>query len=88
MRSLGITIKLTLILMAFAVLLLATISALAYTSGSNSLQAAAISELLSSAIYKQTNLDSWIEDAKVHTIALASSPDFLKSLVGFLAVRA
>jgi signal transduction histidine kinase len=87
MRSLGITIKLTLILVAFAILLLATISVLAYTSGSNSLQAAAISELLSSAIDKQTNLDSWIEDAKVHTIALASSPDFLKNLVGFLDAR-
>jgi signal transduction histidine kinase len=87
MRSLGITVKLTLILVVFAALLLATISVLAYTSGSNSLQAAAISELLSTAIYKQTNLDSWIGGAQVHTTALASAPDFQKNLVGFLAAH-
>ncbi len=87
MRNLGITAKLTLILVAFAVLLLSAISILAYTSGSNSLQAAAISELVSSAVNKQTNLDNWIGEAQAHTMSIASSPNFQQNLSELLISR-
>jgi signal transduction histidine kinase len=85
--NLNITPKLALIFVAFATLLLAVISVLAYTSGRSSLQAAAVSELLSNAIDKQAGLTDWIGEAQVHAGAIASSPYIQERLASFRAAQ-
>ena len=77
---LDITPKLTLIFVLFAVLLLAVVSVLAYSSGRSSLRSAAVSELLSNAINKQAALAEWISDAQVHAASIAASPSIQASL--------
>lgn len=84
---LNITPKLTLIFVLFAVLLLAVVSILAYVSGRAALQSAAVAQLLSTAIEKQSALEDWVGDAQFHASALARSPYIQKNLADLQAAK-
>jgi hypothetical protein len=86
--QLNITPKLTLIFVLFAVLVLVVISTPAYTSGRASLEAAAVSELLSTAIEKQAALNTWIMDTQTHATSLSASPSLQERTADLLAARA
>jgi hypothetical protein len=79
-----LTPKITLIFVLFALALLLVIGVFAYGSGRAALQAAVISDLLSTALEKQAALDSWVTDRRDGVVTLAESSDFVKSLEVFL----
>jgi len=62
MRKLGITLKLTLIFILFAGAVLVGLGIPAYNNGRAALEAATVSELLTTAIEKQAALNSWVAD--------------------------
>ena len=64
MKKLSITPKLTLAFLFFAGILMLGLSVPAYLNGREALRNAAISERLSTALEKQTTLDTWIRDRK------------------------
>jgi len=80
---LGLTPKLTLILVVFAAVLLATVGMLSYNSGRTALREAAISELLSSALEKEAALDGWVEGRLSDITALTQSPSLQAVLQSF-----
>lgn len=77
---LGIRTKLTLIFILFAVLLLVSVGLLSYRSGRLTLQAAITSDLLSTAIEKQSALNAWISEAQADITAVATSPHLVDTL--------
>jgi PAS domain S-box-containing protein len=62
MKKLGITSKLTLIFVLFAGAVLVGLGIPAYNNGRTALEAATVSELLSTAMEKQAALDNWVAD--------------------------
>ena len=76
---LNITVRLVFFIIAFAAILLATVSTLAYNEGRDALQKAALAELLSSAIEKQAALEYWISEARNDIAVEAASPLLLAS---------
>jgi hypothetical protein len=67
MKKLGITPKLTLIFILFAGAVLVGLGIPAYTNGRSELEAATVSELLSTTLEKQAALDNWVADRQ-HSI--------------------
>ncbi|MCJ7625284.1 MAG: PAS domain-containing protein, partial [Anaerolineaceae bacterium] len=80
MKRLGITPKLTLVMILFAGALLVSLSVPAYFRGRASLQAATVSELLSTALEKQAALNAWVEDRQ-HGIGDIASQIHLQAAV-------
>ncbi|HLF28618.1 MAG TPA: PAS domain S-box protein [Anaerolineae bacterium] len=78
---LSITHKLALVFVLFAALLLAGVGLLAYQSGQAALQAATVSDLVSTSLEKQAAFEAWLEHQQSHLTVLASSP----SVLGFAA---
>ena len=62
MKKLGITLKLTLIFILFAGAVLVGLGIPAYNNGRAALEAATVSELLTTAIEKQAALNNWVAD--------------------------
>lgn len=77
---LKITPKLTLVFVLFAAALLLGVSVLAYRSGRASLEAAVISDLLSTAIEKEAALNAWTKD-KQSDIAMLTNLHHLQEEV-------
>ncbi|MBA3962352.1 MAG: hypothetical protein H0X40_10660 [Chthoniobacterales bacterium] len=77
---LGLTTRITLVFVLFAAVLLGVVGFLAYQSGHNALRAAAISELLSSALEKETALNSWIDERAADVTALTVPPDHIDAV--------
>ncbi len=84
-RRLGLQQRITLVFVLFAAVLVAAIGWLAYRSGSQFLQGAVTSEVLSSAITKQSEIDDWIGGEVSALEAAAASPGLLRSLGEFAA---
>jgi PAS domain S-box-containing protein len=70
----GIATRLTLVFVIFAAVLLAGIGTLAFQNGRSSLQAATVSELLSTAIEKQAALDAWMAERQDTLVNISRSP--------------
>ncbi len=85
MHRLGITPKLTLVFVLFAGAVLSGLNIPAYYSGRAALEAATLSELLTTAIEKQAALDAWIADRQ-HSIGDISSQVHLRETVTALIV--
>ena len=66
--------------MGLAAVLLATVGALSVYNGYLALRAAAVSELLATAIEKQAALDVWIGERQADLAALAVTPHVLDDL--------
>jgi two-component system sensor histidine kinase/response regulator len=79
-RRLGITQRITGVFLAFGMGLLLIIGLLAYGSGRDALEAAAISELLSSALEKEAQMNRLAARHEEQVEALAASPMLLAAL--------
>ena len=84
---LNIVAKLALIFVLFAALLLAAVGVLSYTNGRAALQAAAVSELFSTAIEKQSSLNDWITETQTHATSLSASPYLQANVADLRAAR-
>ena len=82
--QLSIMPKLALVFVLFAAVLLAGVSALAYTNGRAALQLATTSDLLSTAIEKESALQNWVEERQSDIAALAASPHLRDDLAALL----
>jgi two-component system sensor histidine kinase/response regulator len=78
--QMGLTLRIALIFVLFATILLAGLGGLSFSSGRASLQAAAISELLSSAIEKESQLDKWVDERVTNLEILAKSPYLMNDM--------
>lgn len=79
MKHLGIALKLSLIFILFAGAVLLGMGIPAYEKARSALQAATYSELLSTALEKQSALNSWVADRE-HSIGdIANQPDLQKT---------
>ena len=85
MNKLGITFKLTLIFVLFAGALLAGVSLPAYNSGRTSLETAAYSELLATAIEKQAALNTWVADRQQSIGGIANQAPLGQMVAALLA---
>jgi signal transduction histidine kinase len=83
----GLTPKVTLVFALFAVVLVAGVGVLAYTSGRTALEAAAVAALHSTAMEKQAAFEEWIDKRRMDLAMLASSPHVLDSLAAFAVAR-
>lgn len=70
----GLTLRISLTFACFAGLLLLSVGVLSYSSGRNALENAAVSELLSSAIGKESHINEWLRDTVEDIETRASSP--------------
>ena len=70
----SLTLRISLTFACFAGFLLLCVGVLSYSSGRNALESAATSELLSSAIGKESRINEWLHDAIGDLETLASSP--------------
>ena len=68
-----LTPKITLVFVLYAVALLTSVAWLAYNSGRESLRAATVSELQSTAIEKQSALNEWVDEKRTDIEILAVS---------------
>jgi PAS domain S-box-containing protein len=72
--NLKLTPKLTLIFVAFAAILLMAVNAIVYNIGQNTLEAAAIAELESTAAEKVYALNTWADDKQRDIFSLSINP--------------
>lgn len=70
----GLTLRISLAFACFAGFLLLSVGLLSYNSGRSALESAAVSELLSSAIGKESHINEWLRDAVGDIETMASSP--------------
>jgi PAS domain S-box-containing protein len=78
--QLGVTPKLTLVFVLFAAALLAGVGLLSYQNGRAALEAAAVSELLATALEKEAALNAWVEDRRADVASFAASPNLLENV--------
>ncbi len=79
-RRLGLALRMTLVFILFASALLAGIIFMSYGSGRDALQAAAISELLSSALGKEAEINHWLAERISDVNTIGQSPTLLHAL--------
>ncbi len=84
---LGIIPKLTLVFVLFAAAVLAGVSALAFENGRSALEAATVSELLSTAIEKQAALDAWVTDRETDLVNISHSAHLQDEVASLVAAR-
>ena len=85
--QLGLTPRLTLILVLFAMALVVFVGMLAYNSGRNGLEDATISALSSTANEKEAALESWIKERQSDLGVIAASPRILEFWTVFINAR-
>ena len=85
MNRVGITPKLTLVFVLFAGAVLVGLSIPAYNNGRAALEAATVSELLTTAIEKQAALGAWIAD-RLHNMGDIASQPHLRETITALSV--
>jgi len=81
----GIVMKLSLVFTLFASAVLIALAVISYNSGRTALQAATVSELLSTAIEKQAALATWVNERQEHVTVIAGSPNLIDDLTILLA---
>src|SRR5260221_11585491 len=86
MTRLRLTPKLILVFVAFAAALLVSVSVLAYQSGRAALEAATISDLVSTAVEKEAALNGWIRERQRAVTAIAASPKLVHAVTAFSRV--
>ena len=85
MRKLGIAPKLTLIFILFAGAVLAGLAIPAYINGRTALEAATISELLTTALEKQAALDAWVSDRQNSIGDIANQAQLRENVTALIA---
>ena len=80
-----LTSRIVLLFVLLVAMLLAAVGVLAYRSGSESLKAAVISEVLATAIEKQAALDTWFDERSDDLAQIAKDPDFLEAAANLTA---
>ena len=85
MKKLGITPKLTLIFILFAGAVLIGLGIPAYNNGRAALEAATVSELLSTALEKQAALDNWVADRQQSIGDIANQANLRESVTALMA---
>jgi len=83
--QLGLTARIILAFVCFAATLLAGVGTLSYNSGRASLRAAALSELLSTAIQKSTALDNWVLERSSDLTELTNVPGLRDDMAALAA---
>lgn len=83
--ALRLTSRIVLLFVAVAAVLVATVGTLAYRSGRASLEAAALSELVTSAIEKQAALETWVEERLGNLRQLGREPDLVAKAAALVA---
>lgn len=83
----GLTLRISLTFACFAGFLLLSVGVLSYSSGRNALESAAVSELLSSAIGKESRINEWLHDAVGNLETLASSPALQAAALDLVATQ-
>ncbi|MCA1594437.1 MAG: response regulator [Acidobacteria bacterium] len=78
--KLSLTTRITLVFVLFAAALLGGVGFLAYRSGHDALRSAASSELLSTALAKETEVNSWIDERTADVAALAAPRDHVEAI--------
>ncbi len=76
----GLTLRITLVFIMFGGMLLAGVGVLSYRSGYDALKAAAISELLSSALLKESQINNWVAEQVSDVRVIAESPALREAL--------
>ena len=76
--KLRLTSRIVLIFVVFVAVLLAVVGVLSYRSGSETLKAAAISEMRAVAIEKEAALDTWIEERLADLAQIATDADLVE----------
>lgn len=79
-----LTPRFTLAFILFAAALLTGVGLLAYNSGRDSLRAATISELQSTALEKESALASWVEDKETDIVTLTHNPLLIEASVALM----
>lgn len=82
---LGLAARIILAFVVFAAALLSTVGWLSYSSGSSILRASAISELLSSALMKESQINDWIAEQVADIETIGASPALLQAVNAFKA---
>ena len=70
----GLTLRISIAFACLAGVLLIGVGVMSYSSGRSALESAAVSELLSSAISKESNINEWYRNAVSDVEAIAASP--------------
>jgi CheY-like chemotaxis protein len=83
--KLRLTSRIALFFVLLVAVLLAAVGALAYRNGSESLKAAVISEMLSSAVENEAALNAWIEERLDDIAQIASQTDVVQKAVNLIA---
>ncbi|MFN2475381.1 MAG: response regulator [Chthoniobacterales bacterium] len=78
--KLSLTTRITLVFVLFAAALLGGVGFLAYYNGHSALHSAAISELLSTALGKETALNGWIDERAADVAGLAAPRDHVDAV--------
>jgi PAS domain S-box-containing protein len=81
----GLTSRITMVFMVFAAVLLAGMGVMTYHNGRSSMESAAVSELLSTAIEKEWQINQWMSKQIADIESLAASPAILTMLNGLQA---
>ncbi|HEX7518147.1 MAG TPA: response regulator [Chthoniobacterales bacterium] len=83
--KLRLTSRIVLIFVVFVAVLLAVVGVLSYRSGSESLKAAAISEMRAVAIEKEAAFDTWIEERLAGLAQIATDADLVEKATILMA---
>ena len=83
--KLRLTSRIVLCFVLVAAVLLATVGALSYRRGSESLKAAAMSEMFATAIEKEAALDTWFDERLDDLAQIAKDPDLLEAAAALIA---
>ncbi len=83
--KLRLTSRIVLFFVLLAAVLLATVGVLSYRSGSESLKAAAISEMLATAVEKEAALNAWIEERLNDIAQIAIDPAAVEEVTSLVA---
>src|ERR1041384_470 len=83
--KLGLTSRIVLFFVVLATLLLAIVGVLSDRSGSESLKAAAVSDMLGNAIEKEAALDTWIRERLADARQIANQSDLVEKAAKLIA---
>ena len=83
----GLTLRISIAFACFAGVLLVGVGVTSYSSGRTALESAAVSELLSSAISKKSNINEWHRNAVADVEAIAASPALVAATTEMLSTN-
>jgi signal transduction histidine kinase/DNA-binding response OmpR family regulator len=83
--KLRLTSRIVLFIVLLAAVLLATVGALSYRSGSESLKAEAVSEMLTIAVEKEVALNSWMDERLGDLRQITNQPEVVENATNLIA---